>query len=458
MWWGLLAVIVAISAAVVVRRGPVAGLGFGIYVSILFPCWIVETFNGASIDLRVATSVVLLLVNLFHPMRKISWRFSTGDWALFTLYFVHVASDTWHDGFMISHFVRAFGEWSIPYIAGRLAFQNVQDWRFLTGVTVVIATILALWATTESVTRMNIANPVFGARPTDRTPPVLIRAGFKRAEGPTRHPIWFGMIQTLLLPWTIVAAYRSFRGDGPTWWIATPIFSGCGILATVSRGPTLAAVGAIYLMAVFSLPNWRKYLIIAGIVSAGTGYFAKDYVLTVLEESGAKKWGARRRETNVEFEGKKYRLTAMSARWLVLSAYDTAVSQTGLLGFGTERTATFPVNVPFGPDAKQTVSEFWTIDCEYLLLLLRFGWLGLAAFVAVCMLSALRILKLSSFVMPEERVMPFAIAATLLAVSCALLFEWMPHDYGFLFLWLCGAANGPLLSPDTGKNTVKTLV
>ncbi len=449
MWWGLLAFILFVCAVVVIYHGPVAGLGTGVLISFLFPCWIDESIGLADIDLRVATSLIMLLVNLFHPARRISWRFRAGDWAVFALYFVHVASDSWHDGFAFSHFVRAFGEWSIPYIAGRLAVQTIQDWRWLTGVAVIVATLCSIAATSESLTRVNFANPVFGERPVDRTPQIMIRGGVKRAEGPTRHPIWFGMVQTLLIPWVIAAVYRSLRSDGPLWWTAMPIVSLFGILATASRGPALATLGICYLTMVFCLPKWRTILIIAGLILAGVGYFAKDAVLQQLEDWGAKKWGSASKQVNVELEGKQHRLTAMSARWLVLLAYVPAVREAGLLGYGTERTATFPVNVPLGPDAKQTVAEFWTIDCEYLLLLLRFGWAGVASFIAVCTLSAWRIANQSIFVNRDERIFPFAVAATLIAVSLTLIGEWMPHDYGFLFLWLCGVANGPRLEQAT---------
>lgn len=236
MWWGILAFIVSISVIVMLLRGPVAGLGCGTLMAILFPSWIAEPFLGVPIDLRVATSLVLLILNVVHPRRRIDWSFNYGDWAVLAFYLVHLASDWSEDGQVIGHVVRAFGEWSTPYIAGRLAVQSVQDWRWLTGVAVLVATLLGIWSATEAITRYNIGTPAFGARPSDRTPENQIRNGLKRSEGPTRHPIWFGMIQMLLLPWTIVAAYRSVRGDGPIWWIMTPIIGIGGIIVTECAG------------------------------------------------------------------------------------------------------------------------------------------------------------------------------------------------------------------------------
>ncbi len=444
MWWGLLAFILAISIVVMFRSGPNAMLGTGVLVSLLFPCWIIQPIAGISVGLRMATAISLLLIYLIHPRKKILWSLIGADWAVLALYLVHAASDSWHDGLTFTHFARACGEWSVPYIAGRLAIQSVRDWNWLTGVAVVIATLFSLWATTEATTRVNIANPVFGARPADRTSPMEIRLGLKRAEGPTRDAIWFGMLQTLLLPWTIFAVDRVLRRDGSIWWCVTPICSLCGILFTVTRGPALAALCTVYLTAVFCLPKFRNVLIVFGIVSAGAGLVAKDYFLGSLEELEAKKWGnSQPSMSKVEFGGEQHRYTSMSQRWLVFSAYRPAMRQTGFLGFGTARTSTFPPNVPFGPDAAQTVSKFWSIDCEYLLILLRFGWCGVSAFVAIGLVSIVRIARQAGSLPPRDRVLPLAIAATLAASMLALIVEWMPHDYGFLFLWLCGVANGP---------------
>jgi hypothetical protein len=443
MWWGLLTLILAVSVVVMVRFGPVAALGCGVLLSFLFPVWITEGFMGVSIDLRVGTALILLLANLFHPRRRISWVFTAGDWAVFVLYIVHVASDSWQDGFALFLIPRAFGEWNLPYISGRLAIQNAQDWRWLTGIAAIVATVCGLWATTEAISRVNIGNPVFGARPEDRTPSTALRGGFKRAEGPTRNAIWFGMVQTLLLPWTIAAGIRGLRGDGPAWWCATPVLNLCGIAATISRGPALAAIGMIYLTAVFCLPKFRNYLIVAGVVIAVAGFLLKDSAMASLKKVEDLKWDSIQQPTEkVEFNGQQHEFNAISARWLTLYAYRPAIEQAGFLGFGTERTDTFPVNVPLGPDAKQTISAFWTIDCEYLLLILRFGWAGVTAFTIVCICSIWRILNQTGYVTPEEKIMPLAIAATLISATLALIVEWMPHDYGFMFLWLVGVANG----------------
>ena len=442
MWWTVLSMILVSSIVVMLFRGPVAALGWGSLITLVFPCWLTQTFVGVPIDLRVATSLILLIANVVHPRRKITWSFSAGDWAIFVVYFIHVISDWREDGMIIAHVVRAFGEWSIPYIAGRLAVQTITDWRRLTPIVVAIAIVLAGWAITESVTHANPATMIFGTRPADRTPELQIRNGFKRAEGPTRHPIWFGMIQGLLLPWTIAAAYRGIRMDGPTWWIAMPLCSLSGILATMSRGPAIGALLTVYFTAILCLPKLRKPLIIVMVLGAISIIFVKDDVLRGLES-----WAGKQRPGKVEFEGEKRDVTALSYRWMVFAPYKLAVSQVGFLGYGTERTATFPVNVPYGPEARATVTTFWSIDCQYLLFLLRFGWLGLAGFCGIYITSIWHLSRQSALVLNTERVLPLAIIAALASTAIVFIVEWMPHDYGYLFLWTCGAANGLRLSP-----------
>lgn len=447
MWWNCLAFILATSAVIMTFRGAVAALGWGVIISFVFPCWITHLILGVPLDLRISTSFVLSLLTLFQSARRITWSFNATDWAVLALYGVHVTSDSIQDGFGFSHMVRAFGEWSLPYIAGRLSARNVEDWRWLTWIAVTVAVLLAVWAVTESITRVNIGDSIFGVRPADRTDPMAIRGGFKRAEGPTRHAIWFGMIQVLLLPFTVAAAYRSVRNEGPLWWIVAPICSLCGTCATVSRGPVLAAVAVLYLTALLSFPKLRVYLVVLGIAVCGFGVVMKDTVIRSLEWVEPDQWSVVHENKNtVEFEGETHRLSTLSYRWLEVIAYLPAISEAGFFGFGTERTSTFPVNVPMGPSAEQTVSVFWSIDCEYLLLILRFGWLGLVAFIAIGLFSAFHMQRQALFLHPPDRLFPNAIVATLIATSLALLVEWMPHDYGFVYLWLCGVANGIRLS------------
>lgn len=442
----VLGIILTLCTVVLIFRGPVAALGTGCLISLLFPSWLKLEVLSESIDLRLATSATLLLVNVCHPRRRINWAFNGTDWCVFTLYFIHIVSDFWQDGLQPINFAKALFEWSIPYVSGRLAIQNPEDWRWLTRVAMVVVTIFAIGSTTEAVTQVNISSTVFGKRPADRTPYHMMRAGLKRAEGPTIHPIWLGMVQVLLLPWVISGCFRAFRYDGSMWWMAVPLASICGIASTVSRGPILAAILVYYLTAALCSLNARKILIPLGFVALIFGFFAKDEIEAQVNDWGAKNWNATLFDRQVELDGKLHTLTNVSVRRLMFKAYEPAIRQAGLLGFGSERTSTFPINVPLGSDAKNAIKEFWTIDCEYLLLLLRFGWLGVLTFTLVGIFSTWNILHQSQFVSGQEKLFPYAVAATLIAALLTLAVEWMPHDYGYLYLWLCGVANGPRLT------------
>lgn len=436
MWWILLTLILVISAIVQVVYGSRAAIGTGLVLSLAFPCWVVQEFFRQPIDLRIATTLVLLVLRVIDRRQPICWWFNPGDWAIFAMYFIHVASDTYQDGFSISHIVMAFGEWSTPYIAGRLAIEAVHDWHWLTGLVVVLSLFFAALATTESVTRVNLMEIPFGQRPEDRTPRMAIRAGFKRANGPVKHPIWFGMIQCQLLAFTITAAVRAVRGDGKLWWLVAPMASVLGVMATLSRGPILAAIATFYFFSIFYWKQLRIPLISLGVVAAMAVIAMPNTVLMSLQKF------ERSSNQKIELEGERHSVSEMSPRWLVLKAYRHAIDRAGLLGFGSGRTSSFPVNVPMGPDAATTTSKLWTIDVEYLLILLRFGWLGLAAFAMICVTSIWHIARQLQFCEANQRIVPSAIAATLLATTLSFFVEWMPADYGFLFLWLCGAANG----------------
>jgi len=437
MWWTLLLGLLAIVLVVLIRSDSRKALGVGMILSLLLPCWVTHSFFGQKIDLRIAAALVLLLMVPFDPRRRIDWRFNVGDWAVLAMFFVQVASDSWHDGISMAHCVRAFGEWSLPYIVGRLTIESIDDWKWLTGMTVAAAIFLAALSTTEAISRRNPFSAVFGERPSDQMGKMGIRNGLKRAEGPTRHPIWFGMVQCLLLPWTITAASRSLNGDGPGWWVIAPVCSLFGIAGANSRGPALVAIIIPYLIGVFYWPRARRPLIAIGAIVLCAGFLLQSQVRTAME-----KWEGSRSSKMVDLDGERQHLTATSYRWLVLSAYRPAIVRAGFLGYGSARTSSFPVNVPLGPDALQTKSYFWSIDNEFLLILLRCGWLGIFTFIAISASSVWHILQQSSFLAASDRLIPLAIAASLIAVNMSFVVEWMPGDYGFPFMWLCGAANG----------------
>ncbi len=427
------------------RYGPRMGVTIPVLLSILCPTWITITLLGEGVDVRLGVMLAAVCIaGWLYPKHNPDNRWTVADYALVGLLVANLLSDTYHDGLQFKNVLRTAAEWLLPYIAGRWGLREPNDVRFVTPVACVVILLLGAWAVTEAVARENPANHVVGARPADRTPPVVVRWGVKRAEGPTRHPIWFGLTQVMLLPWAVVAARRAWRGEGPRWWYLVPAANLIGIALTVSRGSWIAALLVFYFLSVCRFPRARWPLIVAGALVAVVAMMQFERVTSWLEVTRPYDHVARTKVGDVEAIH-----TAATHRWMQFVAYRKAIFAAGWLGFGTERTSQYPVNVPLDDQALQTVTKFWTIDSEYLLLQLRFGVLGLGLFLLLGLASAARMLRMGCEIAAPGSTFMAALGAMLLAMMLTLFVEWMPYDFGFCLLFSCGAANS--LHPKHGS-------
>ncbi len=265
-----------------------------------------------------------------------------------------------------------------------------------------------------------------------------MRFGLKRAEGPTTHPIWFGMIQCLLFPYVLAAANLAWRRRGPRWWLVLPAVTFLGVFFTLSRGPLLCLVIS---SAVFAIVRYRvrwPYLV---------GGLAIVVVALSLGAGEIREWlrwseGTRARQAQIELSGVKYRADSANYRFYVLRAYFKAIQEAPLWGYGSERLAVWPPLVPLDADARVVLTQVWSIDDEYLLLLLRLGWMGLACFAAMVLLAAFFALRRTWVGRDslEARVLAASLGATITALSLLLAGEWMPSDWGFFLLYSLGFA------------------
>jgi hypothetical protein len=81
-----------------------------------------------------------------------------------------------------------------------------------------------------------------------------------------------------------------------------------------------------------------------------------------------------------------------------------------------------------------------SVDNAYLLIGLRFGWLGMLALASLLLVSIWTCSRL--FGNPAFRDLSGWLMAMLSAVAPVLLIEWLSYDFGFALLWSCGAVGG----------------
>ncbi len=442
MWLACFLILVAILFWQAWSAGPGRALGVVVVLSLLVPTWMVWQVAGLPIHMRVAAAVVGLIVYCLHPQATFNLRLNIVDFFGLMLLAVHITSDWTNDGFSWTVPLRAYGEWALPYLAGRMALQSIDDVHGLLPFVVAVSVFLAAISTIESVTRVNVEELAFGNRPVDQFPREASRLGLKRSFGPTMHPIYFGALQVLLFPWTLYAAARTRRGQGQRWWRWTPWFAGAGVFFTISRAPQLAVGVVVYVAAMLAKPHYRKWLF--GVAAAGLfgGLIAWQSVLYVIHLMGGEQTVLEKFRPTFIIDGEKRQASSALQRVYFFDVYGLAMRRAGWFGFGTERTTGFPPRVPIGQQHVETLKRLWTVDNAYILITLRFGYLGLTCFVCLGIAAIAKYMQMGWLPQVHGLVFFAGMAGTLLATMLVLLTVWMPHDFGFWYLWSVGTASG----------------
>lgn len=431
--------LVAVAAWRMVKHGPRSAVGIAIAIAIALPIWISQKVFGQPIDLRIAGSACVLLMYLFHRDGTIRTKFVAIDFMVLGLVCVHCLADWYHGGFSMGVFLRAYGEWMLPYFAGRLAIQSMDDIRDLLPIMAVVACFLGAASLFEAFANVNPFDAVFGGP--EGAWRKHQRWGLKRAFGPCKHPIYFAALQLLLLPWALYAFSSARRHQGPSWWKVIPFICVGGIIVTGSRAMTLAVPVTLYVSALLIWKEKRQWLVIGGGAAALVLGLSYQPIMQMVEKLAQEK---KTEDKAILVDGNEVEYTGTMNRLYLLQVYRPAMRRAGLLGFGTEAVSGFPINVPVGPQDVDTLKRVRYIDNAYVLMLLRFGWLGLLGFIAVGVSTLASQVRLA--LMTHRRGTHFFayLAGSMVAFSLSLMTVWMPHDFGFVFLWTAGVTAGRL--------------
>ncbi len=458
-WYIILGLLAATFLWLAVKRRPQFALGVVVPITFLLPVWVMlpvfavreGTVVGSGIDLRVGISAVALLLYCCFP-KKATYPISLVpcDIAMIGLVIVHIVSDLMNQGPSWEIPAHFFGEWWLPYVSGRVAFQFRRDisgyWKVLAGVSIG----LALLAICEAFTNTSLPEMLFGARPTEGVERIHTRWGIRRAYGPCLNPIYMGVLQLILLGWSVDAFVRVLRNRVSVAWVAAPVLSLLGIICTGSRGPLVGLVVAGVGM-LFSLrPKLRVPILAFAGLSVLFAIVNRTFVLETLES-----WAGENRASRssvIVINENKEQFTSARSRFLLIELYSIAMKRSGLLGYGTEAVTGFPVRVPLGPQEVETMKRIRFVDNTYVLMTLRFGYSGVFFFTAALIAATWQFLYVCSR-MPTETpgILAGCLAGSLLGVIPVLFTVWMPPDYGFPLMWTCGVSSGLLLALNSGN-------
>lgn len=443
---GLLATIYIWLAFV---RRPAVAIGWAAVLSLVFPVWcqwvLFEvphgTVVGSGVDIKVGVGTIALILYSFFPKATFPTRLVACDYAFIAIICVHFLSDTINQGFDWTTLMRIYGEWYVPYLTGRLAIQNREDLQRLWPIVAGVSVGLGCASVFEACTGTNVWESIYGLRPEENTPRESARWGLRRAYGPCLNPIYFGSLQLILLAFSCFACRRATQRRARAIWLLAPVPAVLGIFCTGSRGPIVGLGFALLGWCFAAYPKLRGFLLTLLLVAVAVVFVQREQVITFLE-----RWSGESERVaggTVELGDKQVKFSGTRSRLILLDMYRIAFRRSGFVGFGTEAVTGFPVNVPLREQELETLRRLKWIDNSYALILLRFGYLGLAVFVLALASGLLQLLRISdSYRAQSPGILAAYMTGCLGAVLVVMLTVWMPHDFGFALLWSLGVASG----------------
>jgi len=418
---------------------PNLAVGVVVLLSAAVPTWCKIELLGMPLDVRVAATLFALGAYLFHPKASYPLKLGWIDVTMLFLIMLNLVSDTLNDGFSWKLPLRIYGEWCVPYLAGRLAFQDLRTMRAIAPFGIAVALLFGVMALVEALTSVRPWELLYGPRLDDRIPRNLPRFGLQRAWGCCGHPIYFGMLQLLYLPWLLRCWHTRERSIKDYLLRLVSLIGPVGVISTVSRAPV---IGLLFFPTTWTFISIRSSRIIFAIALVGAivvGIGGKDYWLKALHRFGGERLGGSGKLIVVD--GKQVEKTSAMTRLYLLQVYRRAAHRAGLFGFGTQSVTGFPIRVPVGAEDSSALKNVWAIDNEYLLLTLRFGWLGGLTFALALGLAAYSWVSRSRLAKGRDIATCIYFGAAIMAVGFGLLTVWMPHDIGFPLLVLMGATS-----------------
>ena len=459
-WWISIALLLATFVFLSVKGRVQSAVGIVGFISLAFPSWVLytlfpskTTIVGTGIEVPFLVCSGILLLYSFLPGRTFPMALLPCDLCVMALIILHLISDQNARGLGWVDVGKAYVEWYMPYLIGRLAIQSREDFECLLPVVAGLAGLLGIVAAVEAIVGINFFEVVFGNRPIEGMQRDASRWGMKRAFGPCLHPIYFGAVQLLFFPFALTCARRALQKRAHAVWIFVPLVCALGIFCTGSRGP-LIGLAILVVFVVFTLVSQARIPIAIGAGLVLVLIFLNGTaVLKQLESwSGEQQRYRPRQAKEVVVDNQERALTGTTSRILLLDVYRIAVRKSGWLGFGSEAVSSFPVNVPVGPQEVETLQRLRNIDNVYVLFTLRFGYFGIAAF-SMILITAIGQAIWLAFKNPGSTSQFFsaAVAGTLLGMAFVLFTVWLPPDIDLPLMMVAGASSGLLFSSISGK-------
>jgi hypothetical protein len=335
------------------------------------PGWFTVGFRSVALDAITGMSLATFVAMLRQPFhgKRSTWMLS--DLLLVAVVIVAIVSDAFNRVLIPGTVLELIRSWVFPYLIGRL-FLTTWD-----GIDRVLPTVMILGAALsglalfESIFQLNLLALATGKRWDILETGEGFRWGLKRAHVITNHPIYFGLLICMTLPWLLVGARASMNRQGPRWWIAVPYLAVAAAFATVSRSAQLTVLIVLAADQFFRRPAFRIPMLLIAVIGGIMFLLFRQQILDLL---GSYAGESDTTQDRVRIYGVEYDYTGTRHRDLLVLAYEDAIDRAGWLGFGTAMQ-----DMPKDPYMDP---RFLSIDFHYLIHFLKYGYLGIATFAA----------------------------------------------------------------------------
>jgi len=425
------------------RGRPAIAIGNGMALAVISATWIGPVITGVSMDVRVTMAVVLLAVFCIHPSGRFHFTWNWLDAIVIALMLTGVISDWRASGITVEAPVRVYGEFVLPFFAGRFMAMRpgvIGDVaRWFVGASIIVS----VGSISEAFTGWNAWEWFFA--PVDDL--VSRNRGLRydllyRAAGPTRHPIFLGILLMLLVPWSLYMFFRLERPAEKLLGAFGLAGAALGVFSTLSRGPGLGLAIALIAASMIAFPKSVKWIATSCGLTVLVTVLFWNQAISLIESTESIR--VRSRVISVKDEQTVY--SGTRNRLWVWEIYAPLVVKGGPLGFGTEAVSSFPPNIPGLPASAKARETLGIVDNSYLLTGLRFGWIGLTLFVLLIggsIVTAIRLRRSAGMILyPDGPAFLTAMASILVGVAFVMLTVFSSFDFMFWVYFHCGVVAG----------------
>ncbi len=230
------------SSKLLFQGRPGTALGSAMATALLAATWIAIDIAGFPIEVRSVLAILFLIAFCVHPKGHFRFPILWLDVAAVSILLVGVISDWRFGGVGVDSPLRLYGEFVLPYFAGRFITMRPNVCRDVSIVFAIAATVIGFEAVVEAFTGVNAWEMFFSPKDDLVKQGRGLRFGLSRASGPTRYSIFLGIVLMLLTPWCISLIGRHDRKWVRVFGVIALLSCIAGIIATVSRGPLLGMV------------------------------------------------------------------------------------------------------------------------------------------------------------------------------------------------------------------------